>query len=53
MSFELGPKTKAQLEKGIPLFRNGLRFEEEQQKASRRGFRNANQIIVDRHYAGN
>ncbi|MEH6549896.1 MAG: aspartate aminotransferase family protein [Pseudomonadales bacterium] len=48
MSFELGPKTKAQLEKGIPLFRNGLRFEEEQQKASRRGFRNANQIIVDR-----
>ncbi|MDJ0748355.1 MAG: aspartate aminotransferase family protein [Woeseiaceae bacterium] len=43
-----GPKTRAQLERGIPLFKNGLRFDEELQKASRRGFRSANQIIVDK-----
>lgn len=49
MSFELpGPKTQAMLERGIPLFRNGLRYEEESQKAARRGFRGATQIIVDR-----
>ena len=29
-----GPKTRAALERGIPLFRNGLRFEEEMQKAA-------------------
>lgn len=43
-----GPKTRAQLERGIPLFKNGLRFDEELRKASRRGYRNANQIIVDK-----
>ena len=43
-----GPKTRATLERGIPLFRNGLRFEEEMQKAGRRGFRSANQIVIDR-----
>ena len=43
-----GPKTRAQLERGIPLFKNGLRFDEELEKASRRGYRNANQIIVDK-----
>ncbi len=43
-----GPKTRAQLERGIRLFKNGLRFDEELEKASRRGYRNANQIIVDK-----
>jgi len=44
----LGPKTRKALERGIPLFRNGLRFEAELEKAGRRGFRTANQIVVDR-----
>lgn len=43
-----GPKTRQILERGIPLFRNGLRFAEELEKAGRRGFRSANQIVVDR-----
>lgn len=43
-----GPKTRAVLERGIPLFRNGLKFEEEMNKAGRRGLRSANQIVVDR-----
>ncbi|MEM8814321.1 MAG: aspartate aminotransferase family protein [Pseudomonadota bacterium] len=43
-----GPKTRRLLERGIPLFRNGLRFAEEMDKASRRGLRSANQIVVDR-----
>lgn len=43
-----GPKTRQALERGIPLFRNGLRFEAELEKAGRRGFRTANQIIIDR-----
>ena len=43
-----GPKTRAALERGIPLFRNGLRFEEEMQQAGRRGFRTANQVVIDR-----
>ena len=43
-----GPKTRAQLERGIPLFKNGMRFDEELQKASRRGYRSANQIVVDK-----
>ena len=43
-----GPKTRQILERGIPLFRNGLRFDEEMAKASRRGFRSANQIVIDR-----
>lgn len=43
-----GDKTRAMLERGIPLFRNGLKFEAELQKAGRRGFRTARQIVVDR-----
>lgn len=43
-----GPKTRKTLERGIPLFRNGLRFAEELEKAGRRGFRTANQIVIDR-----
>ena len=43
-----GPKTRAQLERGIPLFKNGLRFDKELEKASRRGYRSRNQIIVDK-----
>ncbi|MDJ0711061.1 MAG: aspartate aminotransferase family protein [Woeseiaceae bacterium] len=43
-----GPKTRAQLERGIPLFKNGLRFDQELEKASRRGYRSANQIVVDK-----
>ena len=42
-----GPKTRQALERGIPLFRDGLRFEEELEKAGRRGFRTANQIVID------
>ena len=36
------------LERGIPLFRNGLKFDEELHKAGRRGLRSAHQIVVDR-----
>ena len=43
-----GPKTRQALERGIPLFRNGLKFEAELEKAGRRGFRTANQIIIDK-----
>ena len=43
-----GPKTRAVLERGIPLFRNGMNFEAEMRRAGRRGFRSANQIVVDR-----
>lgn len=43
-----GPKTKAVLERGIPLFLNGLKFHEEMQKAGRRGFRSVRQIVVDK-----
>jgi len=43
-----GPKTRQALERGIPLFRNGLRFEKELEKAGRRGFRTANQVVIDR-----
>jgi len=43
-----GPKTRAALERGIPLFQNGLRFQEELEKAGRRGFRTANQVVLDR-----
>jgi 4-aminobutyrate aminotransferase-like enzyme len=42
-----GPKTRQALERGVPLFRNGLRFDEELEKAGRRGFRTANQIVID------
>ncbi|MDH5263056.1 MAG: aminotransferase class III-fold pyridoxal phosphate-dependent enzyme, partial [Gammaproteobacteria bacterium] len=43
-----GAKTRAMLERGIPLFRNGLKFEAEMEKAGRRGFRAARQIVVDK-----
>ncbi len=43
-----GPKTKAVLERGIPLFRNGLKFESELEKAGRRGFRPVRQIVIDK-----
>jgi 4-aminobutyrate aminotransferase/(S)-3-amino-2-methylpropionate transaminase len=41
-----GPKTKAVLERGIPLFLNGLKFNDEMKKAGRRGFRSVRQIVV-------
>ncbi len=43
-----GPKTRAVLERGAPLFLNGLRYEEEKKRAARRGFRAASQLVVDR-----
>jgi 4-aminobutyrate aminotransferase-like enzyme len=43
-----GPKTRAALERGIPLFKNGLRFEAEMERAGRRGFRPVRQIVIDR-----
>lgn len=43
-----GPKTKAELVRGIPLFKNGLRFEQELQKAGSRGFRSVRQIVIDK-----
>ncbi len=43
-----GKKTRAMLERGIPLFRNGLKFDAELQKAGRRGFRAARQIVIDK-----
>lgn len=43
-----GPKTRAALERGIPLFRNGLRFSAEMERAGRRGFRPVRQIVIDR-----
>ncbi len=43
-----GPNTQRALERGIPLFKNGLRFEEAMHKAGSRGFRPVRQIVVDR-----
>jgi 4-aminobutyrate aminotransferase-like enzyme len=43
-----GPRTRAALERGIPLFRNGLRFEAEMERAGERGFRPVRQIVVDK-----
>lgn len=43
-----GPKTRAVLERGAPLFLNGLRYEAAQKQATRRGFRAAGQLLVDR-----
>ena len=43
-----GPKTRAALERGIPLFKNGLRFDTEMERAGRRGLRPVRQIVVDR-----
>lgn len=43
-----GPKTAATLERGIPLFRNGLKFGDEMKKAGQRGFRSVRQIVLDK-----
>ena len=43
-----GPKTRAALERGIPLFKNGLRFDQEMERAGRRGFRSVRQIVLDK-----
>jgi 4-aminobutyrate aminotransferase / (S)-3-amino-2-methylpropionate transaminase / 5-aminovalerate transaminase len=43
-----GPKTLEVLKRGVPLFRNGLRYEEELAKAARRGYRSPRQIVIDR-----
>ena len=43
-----GPKTRAALERGIPYFKNGLRFDAEMQRAGRRGYRSVRQIVVDK-----
>jgi 4-aminobutyrate aminotransferase-like enzyme len=43
-----GPKTLAALERGIPLFQNGLRFEAEMERAGKRGFRSVRQIVLDK-----
>jgi len=43
-----GPKTLAALQRGIPLFKNGLRFDAEMERAGKRGFRPVRQIVLDR-----
>ena len=43
-----GPKIRAALERGIPLFNNGLRFDAEMERAGRRGFRPVRQIVIDK-----
>jgi len=43
-----GPKTRAILERGIPLFKNGQRFRQDVEQATSRGYRLASQIVVDR-----
>ena len=43
-----GPRTLAALKRGIPLFKNGLRFDAEMERAGRRGFRPVRQIVIDR-----
>lgn len=43
-----GPKTRAALERGIPYFKNGLRFDREMERAGQRGFRPVRQIVIDK-----
>jgi 4-aminobutyrate aminotransferase-like enzyme len=43
-----GPKTRAMLERGIPLFKNGLHYADESRKAARRGYRASSQIVIGR-----
>jgi 4-aminobutyrate aminotransferase / (S)-3-amino-2-methylpropionate transaminase / 5-aminovalerate transaminase len=43
-----GPKTLAALQRGIPLFKNGLKFDAEMERAGKRGFRPVRQIVLDR-----
>ena len=39
-------KSDAMLKRGIALFRNGLRYEEERQRSARRGYRPPSQLII-------
>lgn len=49
MSFKIGgPKTQAMLERGIPLWRNGMRYHEERERAAQRGYRGPVQIIISK-----
>ena len=43
-----GEKTRAMLERGIPLFRNGLRYQKELERAAQRGYRGPNQIVISK-----
>ncbi len=43
-----GPKTREWLQRGIPLFKNGLRFQQDLERATSRGFDLAGQIVVSR-----
>ncbi len=43
-----GPKSQAMLERGIPLFRNGLRYAQELERSHQRGYRSPRQIIIGR-----
>lgn len=43
-----GPKTLAALRRGIPYFKNGLRFNEALKESGSRGFRSVRQIVIDR-----
>lgn len=43
-----GPKTLAALRRGIPLFKNGSRFDAEMERAGQRGFRTVRQIVIDK-----
>lgn len=49
MSFKIGgPKTQAMLERGIPLWKNGLRYRAELERAAQRGYRSPNQIVISK-----
>ncbi len=49
MSFKIGgPKTQAMLERGIPLWRNGMRYKDERERATQRGYRGPNQIVISK-----
>jgi 4-aminobutyrate aminotransferase-like enzyme len=48
MSSFPGPNTQAMLPRGLPLFRNGLRYEAEAKTAQAKGYVEPAQIIVDR-----
>ncbi len=41
-------KSQAVLDRGIKLFRNGLRYDDERRRSARRGYRQPSQIIIDR-----
>jgi len=49
MNFKIGgPKTQAMLERGIPLWRNGIRYQAERERAAQRGYRGPNQIVISK-----